>query len=101
MHLKASKCPTVVILYVSFSYPVISVRRSIGFKLNQMSPVVMLVHAARLSKCKVGLLLRFGLVGSICWTAVSLLSGRLTLFYRILGLVGLRYQLPRAGFAVL
>jgi len=102
MHLKASKCPTVVILYVSFSYPVISVRRSISFKLNQMSPVVMLVHAARLSKCKVGLLLRFGLVGSICWTAsASLLSVRLIAACRVLGLAVLHYQLPRAGFAVL
>jgi hypothetical protein len=51
MHLKASKCFTVIVLYVSFPYPVVSVRRSIRFKLNQMSPVVVLVHVARLSKC--------------------------------------------------
>ena len=62
MHLKASTCPTVVVLDVSFSYPVGSVRRYISFKLNQVGPVVMLVHVARLSKCKVGLLLRLGVV---------------------------------------
>ena len=49
MHLKASECLTVVVLYVSFPYPVVSVRRSISFKLNQMSPIVMLVHIASLN----------------------------------------------------
>jgi hypothetical protein len=52
MHLKASKCLTVIVLYVSLPYPVVSVRRAIRFKLNQMSPVVVLVHVARLSKCR-------------------------------------------------
>ena len=94
-------CPTVVVLYVSFSNPVVSVRGSLSFKLNQMGPVVMLVHVVRLSKSKVGLLLRCR--RSICsWRAsVNLLSLRLAAFYRVLGLAGLRYQLPQAGFAVL
>ena len=59
-HLKASKCPAVVVLHVSFSYPVVSVRCSNRFKLNQMSLVVMRVQVARLSQRKVLLLLRFG-----------------------------------------
>src|SRR5262247_2267321 len=62
MHLKASECPAVVVLDVSFSYPVIFAGRSLSFKLNQMSPVVMLVHVARLSQRKVLLLLRYGVV---------------------------------------
>ena len=62
MHLKASKHPAVMVLYVSFSYPVVPVWRSISLKLNQMDPVVMLVHVVRLSKCNIGLLLRFGVV---------------------------------------
>jgi hypothetical protein len=57
MHLKKSKCATVVVPNVSFSYPALSVRRSISFKLNQMSPVVMFVHINRFSKRKVGLFL--------------------------------------------
>src|SRR5215467_8354824 len=55
MYLKASKHPAVFVLDVCFSDPIISVRRSISFKLNQMGPVVMCVHVASLSKCKVGL----------------------------------------------
>jgi hypothetical protein len=38
MHLKASKCPTVVVLDVSLSYPVVSLKRLIGLKLNQVVP---------------------------------------------------------------
>jgi hypothetical protein len=49
MHLKVPTRPAVVVLYVSFSYPVASVCCSIGFKLNQMSPVVVFVHGDRLS----------------------------------------------------
>jgi hypothetical protein len=45
MHLKASKCPTVVVSDVSFSYPVISVRRSLSFELNEVGAVVMLIHS--------------------------------------------------------
>ena len=88
MHLKASKYPTVVVLYVSFSYPVVSVRRSISFKLNQMSPVVVLVHVARLSKCKVDV------VRSICsWTAsVGFPSIRLAADSRVPELAELPYQ---------
>ena len=55
MNFKASKFPTVVVFDVSFSYPIVSVGRSISFKRNQMSPVVMLVHVAKLSEYKVGL----------------------------------------------
>src|SRR6266436_5034777 len=44
MHLKASKHPAMIVFYVSFSYPVVPVWRSISLKLNQMGPVVMLVH---------------------------------------------------------
>src|SRR5215468_6381482 len=75
MHFKASKCPAVVVLHVCFSYPVVFVRCSIRFKLNQMSPVVVLAHVARLSQRKVVLLLRFGVVAICSWSAsVNFLS---------------------------
>ena len=54
MHLKASKRPAVVVLYVRPSYPVVSRRGWISFKLNQVGPVVMLVHIGSFSKCKFG-----------------------------------------------
>ena len=96
MHLKASKCLTVVVvLYVSFSYPVVSVRRSISSKPNQMSPVLMRVHVAKSSS---GLFLR--LVSSFYLLLDGfgeLLSVRLGALYRVLGLVGLRYRSPLAA----
>ena len=55
MNFKAANYPAVVVLDVSFSDPVVSVRLSISFKLNPMGPVGMFVHVASLSKCKVGL----------------------------------------------
>ena len=88
MHLKASTCPTVVVLYVSFSYPVGSVRRYISFKLNQVGPVVMLVHVARLSKCKVGLLLRLG-VGALFVLGRLRRAFRLYVWLRLSGFLGL------------
>ena len=62
MHLKASKRPAVVVLYVRPSYPVVSRRGWISFKLNQVGPVVMLVHIGSFSKCKFGSLSRFVVV---------------------------------------
>jgi hypothetical protein len=59
MHLKASKYPAVVVLYVSFSYPKGSVRRSLSIQPNQVGPVLLLVHVARLSRCKVGVVVLF------------------------------------------
>ena len=70
VHLEASKCPAVVVLHVSFSYPAVFVRCSIRFKLNQMSPVVMLVHVARLSQRKVPIALAL-------WCRAVLVLGRL------------------------
>src|SRR5215471_9307390 len=74
VHLKRSKCPAVVVLHVSFSYPVVFVRCSVRFKLDQMSRVVVLVHVARLSQRKVVLLLRFGVVAICSWSAFGELS---------------------------
>ena len=95
MHLKASKCLTVAVLDVSFSYPVVSVRCSISSKPNQMSPVLMRVHGAESRRIALALWCR----RSICsWTAsVSLLYGRLAAFCRVLGLAGLPYQSPLAA----
>jgi hypothetical protein len=97
MHLKASKYLAVFVLYVSFSYPV-PVGHSISLKANQMGPVVMLVHVARLSKCKVGLLLSFGVVDLL---AFGRLRGAfyLSVWLRFTGIVDLwnfPYQLLRA-----
>ena len=85
--------PTVVVLYVSFSYPVVSVKRSISFKLNQMSPVVVLVHVARLSKCKVDV------VRSLCpWAAsVDFPSVRLAADSRVPELAEFPYQSHQAA----
>ena len=99
MYLKASKHPAVVVLNVSFSDPVVSVRRSISFKLNPMDPVVMFVHIASLSKCK---------SDCVWWTrstwswraSVRLLLVRLAADWWAVGLEGLRYQLPQASYAV-
>jgi hypothetical protein len=94
MHLKASECPAVVVLDVSFSYPVVFVRRSLSFKLNQMSPVIVLIHVVRLSQRKVLFLLRYGVVESSCsWRASgSLLAVRLAAAYWVLGLTEFPYQ---------
>ena len=98
MHIEASKYPAVVVLHVSFSYPVVFVRCSIRFKLNQMSPVVMLVHVARLSQRTILLLLRCGVVDLLSWRpSVSLLPARLTAAYWVLELAGLCYQSRRVA----
>lgn len=52
MDFETSQRLTVVVLYVSFSYPVLSVRRSISLKLDQMSSVALFVHNDRRYKCK-------------------------------------------------
>src|SRR5262245_20490499 len=53
-------------------------QRSISFKLNQMNPIVMRVHVARLSQRKVLLLLRYGAVDLLVWSSSgSLLAERL------------------------
>src|SRR5262249_21438021 len=95
----ASKCPAVVVLHVSFSYPVVFVRCSNRFTLNQMSPVVMLVHVARLSQRKVLLLLRYGVVDLLVLGGVrgSLLAVRLAAAYWVLGLAEFRHQSRRVA----
>jgi|GEM_PF-3024948 len=97
VHLKASKCPAVVVLHVSFSYPVVFVECSNRFKLNQMSPVVMLVHVARLSQRNVLLLLRYGVVDLLVLGGVR---GAFWLYVwlRLTGFLGLRnFAISLAG----
>jgi hypothetical protein len=47
MHLKGSKCPPVVIVNLSFSFPVFCTWRLIHLKLDQMSPIFVLGHVCK------------------------------------------------------